>query len=111
MPSAVWAQPRRGNFGLDEAATAAKYSLNATIETTLNGILQTAFAFLGVLFLGMILYGGYNWMTAMGEEEKVEKGKSTLIWAAIGLIVILAAYAISYYVIERVATASSAAGR
>jgi len=34
------------------------------------------------------IYGGFNWMTAAGNAEKVEKGKQILVWATIGLIVI-----------------------
>ena len=45
-----------------------------------------------------IIYAGYNWMTAQGEEEKVSKAKDTIQRAVIGLIVTIAAYAISYWV-------------
>jgi hypothetical protein len=40
----------------------------------------------------MIIYGGFVWMTAAGNTEKVTQGKNILIWAIIGLVVIFSAY-------------------
>ena len=63
-----------------------------------NKVIVTFFALLAVIFLGMMLYAGYNWMTAMGDSEKVTKAKDTLITASIGLVIVLAAYAITTFV-------------
>ena len=54
---------------------------------------------MGVIFLILAIYGGYNWMMARGNEEMVERAKKTITNAIIGLIVILAAYAISRFII------------
>lgn len=53
---------------------------------------------LGIIFLVLILYAGFNWMTAGGSEEKVTTAKQTLIRATIGLIIIVAAYGITYFI-------------
>ena len=53
-----------------------------------------ALSLIGVIFLILMIYAGYNWMTAQGEEEKVEKAKDTLTRAIIGLIIVVGAYAI-----------------
>jgi len=53
---------------------------------------------LGIIFLVLIIYAGYNWMTAQGDEEKVTIAKNTLTRAVIGLIIIVAAYSITYFV-------------
>ena len=55
---------------------------------------------MGVLFLALMVYGGYLWMTAMGEEEKITKSKDTIVPAVIGLIIILAAYSLTTFVIK-----------
>ena len=55
------------------------------------------YAFLGMagaVALIMFIMGGFFWMTAAGNEEKVTKGKQTLLWAVLGLIVIFSSYAI-----------------
>ena len=53
---------------------------------------------LGIIFVVLIVYAGYNWMTAAGDEEKVSLAKQTLSRAVIGLIIIIAAYSITYFV-------------
>ena len=70
------------------------------VEGIISQIITTALTFVGVVFLGLAIYAGYNWMIARGEEEKVTKAKDTLTAAVIGLVIVIAAYAISYYVIS-----------
>lgn len=67
------------------------------IQTVINAFL----AVVGVLLLTYLLYAGYNWMSAQGDEEKVTKAKDTIQRAIIGLIIIVAAYAISVFVMAR----------
>ena len=67
------------------------------VQTVINIFLSV----IGVLLLVYILYAGYNWLTARGEEEKVTKAKETLKRAIVGAIIIIAAYAISVFVISR----------
>ncbi len=66
------------------------------IKRIINGILGVV----GSLALLMFIYGGLVWMTAAGNNERVEKGKNILIWATIGLVVIFASYAIVSFIIE-----------
>ena len=76
--------------------------------TTISEIIGTAIsaflALLGVIFLVLMLYAGYHWMTARGDEEKVTKAKDTITRAIIGLIVVVGAWAIwsfiYFYLIE-----------
>lgn len=64
---------------------------------------------LGIIFLVLIIYAGYNWMTAQGDEEKVTLAKNTLTRAIIGLIIIVAAYAITYFVFSSLPDGESGA--
>ena len=57
-------------------------------------VVNAFLAIIGVLLLIYLLYAGYHWMTARGEEEKVEKAKDTITRAIIGLIIVVGAYAI-----------------
>lgn len=63
-------------------------------------VISAFLSLLGIIFLVLIIYAGYNWMTAQGEEEKVTKAKDTLQRAVIGLIIIAAAYSITYFVFQ-----------
>jgi len=71
-------------------------------DTSLAGIVATVvkafLGLLGIIFLVLIIYAGFEWMTAQGDEKKVDKAKDTLTRAVIGLIIIIAAYSITYFV-------------
>ncbi|MBI4812330.1 hypothetical protein HY798_02705 [Candidatus Falkowbacteria bacterium] len=45
-----------------------------------------------------MIYGGYTWMTASGNEQQVEKAKGIIKNAVIGLIVVLAAYVVTAFI-------------
>jgi ABC-type transport system involved in multi-copper enzyme maturation permease subunit len=68
------------------------------------GILDNILAYLiGLLYFVAVvfaLYGGFQILTAGGDEEKVKKGKTTLIQAVIGLIVIFLASNIISWIID-----------
>lgn len=55
--------------------------------------------FLGVIFAVLMIYGGYTWMTSYGNEQKVTRAKDLIVDATIGLVIVLAAYAISSFVV------------
>jgi hypothetical protein len=47
-----------------------------------------------------MIYAGILWMTAQGNDQKVEKAKQMITEAIVGLIIVVAAYAIAYFVIN-----------
>ncbi len=67
-----------------------------------NGVILVFFSIMGLVFTALMIYGGWNWMTAMGEEEKVTKAKDTIVAALIGIIILIAAYAITTFVINNI---------
>jgi cytochrome bd-type quinol oxidase subunit 2 len=93
-----------GPLGKAAGTTGAGYDTENTSEESTNKmislVITTVLSFLGVIFLVLAIYAGFTWMTARGNEEKVADARSTLTNAVIGLVVVLAAYAISYYVIQ-----------
>jgi len=68
--------------------------------------IQAGLGFLGLLFFMLILYGGYMYMTAMGKDEQVKKAKNVLIYASIGLIIVLSAFAIASFVLSNIIRAT-----
>lgn len=72
----------------------------SNLTTLISSVIEIFLSFLGIIFLILMLYGGYNWMTAAGDESKVETAKSTIQRAIIGLIIIISAYAITYSVFK-----------
>lgn len=67
-------------------------------------VIRAFLSLLGVIFIILIVYAGYHWMTAAGDEQKVQKAKDTIQRAIIGLIIVLAAFAITWYVTIKIAS-------
>ena len=63
-------------------------------------LIKVGLSLIGVVFLAMMLYAGFTWMTAMGEKEKITRARDTIIYATIGVIVTISAYAITKFVFE-----------
>jgi len=57
-------------------------------------------SFLGVIFVVLIVYGGILWMTAMGNDQQVDKAKKIITESIIGLVIVVLAYSISFLVIK-----------
>ncbi|MFH1412687.1 MAG: Ig-like domain-containing protein [bacterium] len=64
-------------------------------------IIRIALGLLGILAVILIMYGGYVWMTASGDPAKVDKAKLILRNGTIGLLIILAAFAIATFILNR----------
>jgi len=64
-------------------------------DLIIGRVVGALLAFVGVAFFILIFLGGFTWMTAQGNDEKVEKAKQMIIAAVFGLIIVLSAYAIT----------------
>ena len=88
--------------GLDSAAIDAaitkaplpKYYLATRVGTYINYLLQG----LGILFLGLAVFAGVQWMLARENDENIKKSKDLLRDAAVGFAIVLAAYLLTVFV-------------
>ena len=55
---------------------------------------------LGTVFVVLIIIAGFQWMTASGDSEKVDEAKDRIKNSVIGIVIILASYAIVNFVIK-----------
>lgn len=86
---------------LNETAIAAGYDpAQNNALTTVSSFITIVLGLVGVIFLALIIYGGFLWMTAAGNEKQVETAKNIISRAAIGLIIIVLAYAITFFIIK-----------
>ena len=53
----------------------------------------------------MIILGGISYATSQGDAGKVKKGKDTILYGIIGLIIVLLAFAITNFILNQLATA------
>lgn len=94
------------DLGLNDAADIGLG--NTPLKDTINQVIKVLLSFLGILAVIIILWGGFIWMTALGDEGKVETAKKLIVAGIIGIVIILAAYAIAYFVISNIQTATGA---
>jgi len=81
-----------------------KGNSNAFIGNIIIGVLSL----IGVITLVLIIYAGFLWLTSQGYATKVTKAKSIMIYAFIGLLIILASYVIVNFVIFDIFLSSTA---
>lgn len=80
--------------GVGHYATADENLLSSTAGT----IVTTFLSLLGIVFIILSVYGGFLYLTARGNQEQTKKALTIITQSLIGLIIILAAYAISYFI-------------
>lgn len=92
--------------GLNAVSNGLNNSLSSTDPRTVIGrIINMALGFLGVIAVGIVLLGGFKWMTAGGNEEKTGEAKKLLGAGVIGLVIILSSWAIATFIINSLMTA------
>jgi amino acid transporter len=64
-------------------------------------VIRAALTLLGIIFLVIIVFAGYRWMTASGNEEAIQKAQSSIKRAIIGLVIVMLAYAITAFVFNQ----------
>lgn len=99
--------PVLAQYGLDVTGEAAEIPTGlreATPATLIGQIIGVALGLVGVIFLALMVYGGFLWMTARGNEQQVKQATELIIAAFIGMLIVAAAYVITNFVIGALVT-------
>jgi hypothetical protein len=83
--------------GLDTTAGGAGYVEKDLLKIGGNAV-NIALSFVGVLFLIVMIAGGFIWMTAAGNEDRVKTAIKLIVAGVIGLLIVVSAYAITSFV-------------
>lgn len=78
---------------------AAGFSTDLDIRLMIARLIRTVISFIGIVLVVLILYGGFVWMTAAGSAERVEKAKKILTNAIIGIVIVIASFAITSFIL------------
>ena|SRR3989338_9959759 len=77
---------------------------NMTNPSVIAGnIIKVVLGLVGSISLVVFIYGGLLWMTSSGNKEQITKGRNTLIWATLGLLVIFSSYTIINFILRKLA--------
>jgi len=88
-----------GDLGVTEIDATLDIGRRSPIETVTR-LINTAMIFLGIIAVGIILIAGFKWMTAGGSDDKVGEARKLMTSGVIGLIIILSAWGIAYFILE-----------
>lgn len=107
--TALWALPLAALAQLDLGVEYGTFTGLGTkdIRETVAQIINVALGLLGIVAVVIVIAGGFTWMTAGGNEEKVDSAKKMIFAGVIGLAIILSAYAIARFVITSLVTATT----
>jgi Zn-dependent protease with chaperone function len=70
-------------------------------------IINTAMMFLGIIAVVIVLIGGFKWMTAGGNEDKVSEAKKLMGSGVVGLVIVLASWGIAQFIVKQLQTATN----
>ncbi len=109
-PSFVLAAITARSTGLEASGnlaglTTACASGTNCLAVIIGKVLAAALGFLGIIFLGLLLYAGFLWMTSGGETERAKQARTLIANAVAGLIIIFASYVLTSYVMTQIQTA------
>lgn len=77
------------------------------LKTTIMLVINVIMGFLGLVAVIIILWGGFKWMTAGGNEDQVGEAKKLIIAGVIGMAVVIGAYAIASFVVQSLVNVTS----
>ncbi len=74
------------------------------------GIINVILGFIGIIAVVIVLLGGFKWMTAGGNEDKIGEAKGLLSAGVIGLVIVLASWGLAKFVLDLMYNATGATG-
>ena len=107
---AIFSQGVLAQVGLDQTAAAAGLNSNTSIAKIAGQIIYAILGFLGLIFIILLIYGGFMRMTAQGNTEQISKSMGIITSAIVGVIIIIASYTITAFVMSRVGASVGGGG-
>lgn len=96
-------------FGISDFEKETSLGTKA-LPNTIAQLTNVALGFLGIVSVVIILFGGFRWMTAAGNDDRVAEAKKIIGAGIVGLIIILASWSIAKFALVKIGQATSAEG-
>lgn len=109
LPLVTLAQTSNLDVGLNEIENGfADNGLgNTDPRTTVARLINVAMLFLGIIAVVIVLLGGFKWMTAAGNEDKVGEAKKLMGAGVVGLVIVLSAWGVANFILSKLITATN----
>ena len=83
---------------------------DADPQRIIANVVVYALGFVGLLFLGSVIFAGWQWMSSGGNEENISKAKKRLVSSIIGIAVVASAYTVTLFVSDAIYKATCSGG-
>lgn len=93
----------------EDVASAAGLSTSSVFDI-IGTLINVFLGLLGIVFLLLVLYAGFLWMTAGGDDKQVDKARKMLVNATVGLVITLSAYAITTFIVNWISEGTGLGG-
>lgn len=70
-------------------------------------VINIILGFLGIVAVIIVLAGGFKWMTAGGNQDKVDEAKKLMTAGIVGLVIVLAAFGMAKFIIDALVSATT----
>ncbi|HBK33501.1 TPA: hypothetical protein DEP34_04390 [Candidatus Uhrbacteria bacterium] len=107
LPGAVYAQISASGDTLADIQGQLTDTGGVSLPVLIGNIIQVVLSVLGIVFLILIIFAGFKWLTAQGDTKKTGDATKMLTQAVIGIIIIIGAFALADFVIDSLATVAS----
>jgi type IV secretory pathway VirB2 component (pilin) len=101
-PNVLWGGPNEKRYIENNSGLPVNTGGSGDIRQVIAQVIRVVLGFLGIIAVVIILFAGFKWMMAGGNEEKVGEAKKMLVAGLIGLVIILSAYALANFVISQI---------
>ena len=104
VPTLAFAQISTEDLGLGYGTAIGLTTQD--VRVTIANIIRVALGLLGIVAVVIILWAGMLWMLSKGDDTKIGEAKKMMIQGVIGLVIILAAFAIATFVVNSLVEAT-----
>lgn len=82
----------------EELREAAGCKTTKKADEVVNEVLKVVLSFVGVIAVGVMIYGGAMYMTSNGDSGKIQRAKNIIMYGLIGMVVAMLAYTIVHFI-------------
>ena len=86
---------------VNAGANKAEFGAPAEPQLVVANVIALMLSFTGMVFMGLIVFGGYSYITSNGDEERAKKALGIIKASIVGLVIILSAYSITSFMITK----------